>query len=115
MFLYRSLRHSALAFGLAAASAAASAAAQADDAPKEVSCEALAQSFGKTYFAFPEIKPGKVERLVSWRAACTEKPPKGDGNVYRLCQADLPEGGQVFYWLKTGVNNESSGYEICDE
>ena len=84
-------------------------------AENDLDCPALAQAYAKTYFAFPELKADTIERLVTWRASCAAKPPKGDGNVRALCQADLPEGGQVFYWIKTGVNAESGGYEICDE
>lgn len=96
--------------GLALASAAGAARAE-----NELDCPELAQAFAKTYFAFPALKTDTIERLVTWRASCSAKPPKGDGNVSALCQADLPEGGQVFYWIKTGVNAESSGYQICDE
>ena len=83
-------------------------------ADNELDCPQLAEAFKSTYFAFPEIVPGSVEQFAAWRASCVSGAPAGAGNVVSLCQADLPEGGHVFYWLKVGVDVESSGYEICE-
>ncbi|MFJ1299297.1 hypothetical protein ACILG0_04975 [Pseudomonadota bacterium AL_CKDN230030165-1A_HGKHYDSX7] len=112
MFRFPASRPGAVTALLALALATATGTVRADN---DLDCPELAQAFAKTYFAFPELKTNTIERLVTWRASCAAKAPKGDGNVRALCQADLPEGGQVFYWIKTGVNAESSGYQICDE
>lgn len=77
-------------------------------------CVEIAAGFERHFFGFPEIEQDTAERLVSWRASCAGQPPGGKGNVFALCQAQLPVGGAVFYWRKTGVNAETSGYEICD-
>lgn len=77
-------------------------------------CREMAKSFNGHFFGFPEIVSGTEEEFASWRASCATEPPGGLGNVFALCQAELPDGGHVFYWRKTAIDAETSGYEICD-
>lgn len=84
-------------------------------APEHIpDCPELAQRFSKNYIAFPDTRKAKIETLSSWKASCARAAPKGQGNVLTMCQARLPEGDYVFYWLKQSVNGESSGYELCE-
>lgn len=77
-------------------------------------CKEMAASFASHFFGFPEIDAESIERLMTWRASCATEPPGGKGNVFALCTAQLSSDGYVFYWRKTGVDAETSGYEICE-
>lgn len=100
----------------------------ADELDKEgiAKCTALASKMFSS--ALPEKgksgtlgKPRNVtniEYLVTWRAACAEKPPKGPGNVTALCQGEATtqtgQRKQVFYWEKISGTTLHTGYYWCD-
>lgn len=53
-------------------------------------CRALAKELNKSHgvgIALENISP-----LVTWRAACAEKPPTGPGHVTALCQGERING-----------------------
>ncbi|SDC06359.1 hypothetical protein SAMN05428966_10122 [Massilia sp. PDC64] len=73
-----------LACCFAAVCSAASAQAT-DDLDKRMleKCQAVAKDLNKTRRA--AISLDGLEPLVTWRAACAERPPTGPGNVTALC------------------------------
>lgn len=78
-------------------------------------CVQMAGDFADHFFGFPEVEQETIERLATWRGSCASQPPGGLGNVLALCQARSPDGSHVFYWRKTGIEAETSGYEICGQ
>ncbi|WP_444846866.1 hypothetical protein [Duganella caerulea] len=77
-------------------------------------CQVLAKDLNKSRGV--GISPEGISPLVTWRAACAERPPTGPGNVTALCQgkrvsAQGEEG--VFFWQKSQHGKLNSGYFIC--
>jgi hypothetical protein len=104
-----------LACCLAAVCSAASAEAT-DDLDKQMleKCQAVAKELNKTRRA--AISLDGLEPLVTWRAACAERPPTGPGNVTALCTgkhtAAKGERG-VFFWEKNDHGKLHRGYFTC--
>jgi hypothetical protein len=62
------------------------------------------------------ISSEAISPLVTWRAACAEKPPTGPGNVTALCQGKrIAEKGKddVFFWQKSQHGKLNNGYYVC--
>lgn len=105
-----------LAFCLAAVCGASSAQAADDGLDKQMleKCQAVAKALNTTSKA--GIRLDGLEALVTWRAACAEKPPTGPGNVTALCQGKrlTAQGEQgVFFWEKTDHGKPNRGYFTC--
>lgn len=64
-------------------------------------------------------KASNFAALVTWRASCAEKPPKGPGNVTALCEADAQtqsgEKKRVFFWEKSENGKKHTGYYWCEQ
>lgn len=78
-------------------------------------CETLARDIEKTLV--PTSKITQIEYLVTWRAACAERPPTGPGNVKALCtglilQTDGNSKG-IFYWSKIYKGKINTGHFLC--
>ena len=99
-----------------AAACGASSAQATDDLEKQMleKCQAVAKELNKTRQA--GISPDGLEPLVTWRAACAERPPAGPGNVTALCQGKrtTAKGEQgVFFWEKSHHGLPSRSYFTC--
>ena len=105
-----------LALSLAAMSACALAQDDQDIDKKMLSnCQALATELNKSKSAGISLK--EITPLVTWRAACAERPPTGPGNVTALCEGRMAaaKGGKgVFFWQKSHQGKLNSGYFVCD-
>lgn len=108
-----------LAFCVAAVCGTTSAQAAADDLDKQMleKCQAVAKALNETSKA--GIRLDGLEPLVTWHAACAEKPPTGPGNVAALCQgkrstAHGVQGVQgVFFWEKMDHGTPNRGDFTC--
>lgn len=90
----------------------------ADDADKEdvKKCQMLAADMNKSKGV--GISMEGMTRLVTWRAACAERPPVGRGNVTALCEGKRTPakgGGKVFFWQKSDHGQYNTGYFACDD
>jgi len=99
-----------------AALCGASSAQATDDLDKQMleKCQAVAKELNKTRRA--NISLDGLEPLVTWRAACAERPPTGPGNVTALCQGKrtTAQGEQgVFFWEKSSHGLRNRGYFTC--
>ena len=99
-----------------AATCSASAAQATDDLEKQMldKCQAVAKELNKSRQA--GISLDRLEPLVTWRAACAERPPTGPGNVTALCQGKrtTAKGEQgVFFWEKSNHGVPNRGYFTC--
>jgi len=77
-------------------------------------CQALANEINKSHGV--GISLDTISPLVTWRAACAEKPPTGVGNVTALCQGKrFTEKGKddVFFWQKSQHGKLNNGYYVC--
>lgn len=105
-----------LAAGFAAISTCALAQDDQDiDKKMLANCQALATQLNKSHGA--GISPKEITPLVTWRAACAERPPTGPGNVTSLCEGRLTaaKGGKgVFFWQKSHQGKLNSGYFVCE-
>lgn len=100
-----------------AATACTAVAQETDDLDKKMlaNCQALATQLNKSHGA--GISPKEITPLVTWRAACAERPPTGPGNVTSLCEGRLTaaKGGKgVFFWQKSHQGKLNSGYFVCE-
>jgi hypothetical protein len=78
------------------------------------SCKALAKDIGLINKKFPQSDIKSVTGLVTWRASLCEKPPKGNGTVIQLCEAELGSGESIFFWQKkTKKGMLKPGFFIC--
>ncbi len=71
----------------------------------------ICQEKGITYDSLKDITP-----LVTWRAACAERPPTGPGNVTALCEGKRTAakgGAGVFFWQKSHQGKLKRGYFEC--
>ena len=63
-------------------------------------CQALGDRMARRH-QLPGPVTG-VEELVTWHAACAERPPSGPGLVALLCNGAIPRRAgspsEVFYW-----------------
>ena len=105
-----------IALGLAAIACTA-VAQESDDLDKQMlaKCQAVATQLNKSKNAGISLKG--ITPLVTWRAACAERPPTGPGNVTSLCegkQAAAKGGKGVFFWQKSHQGKLDSGYFVCD-
>lgn len=104
-----------LALGLAAICCSAPAQDETDiDKEMLARCQALASQLNKSKSAGISLKD--ITPLVTWRAACAERPPSGPGNVTSLCEGRLTaeKGGKgVFFWQKSHEGKLNSGYFVC--
>ena len=87
-----------------------------DDLDKQMleKCQTVAKELNKTSQA--GISLDGLEPLVTWRAACAERPPTGPGNVTALCQGKrtTAQGEQgVFFWEKSNHGLKNRGYFTC--
>ena len=99
-----------------AATCSASAAQATDDLEKQMldKCQAVAKELNKSRQA--GISLDRLEPLVTWRAACAERPPTAPGNVTALCQGKrtTAKGEQgVFFWEKSNHGVPNRGYFTC--
>jgi len=77
-------------------------------------CQALAKAINKSHGVGISLKA--ISPLVTWRAACAEKPPTGPGNVTALCQgkrATTKGEDGVFFWQKSQQGKLNNGYFVC--
>lgn len=105
-----------IAFWLGAISCSA-VAQESDDLDKKMlsNCQAVATELNKSKSAGISLK--EIAPLVTWRAACAERPPAGPGNVTALCEGRMAaaKGGKgVFFWQKSHQGKLNSGYFVCD-
>ena len=75
-------------------------------------CQELASAISESDPTFPKLQ-GSHDELVTWRASRCGIPPKGDGNVIRLCEAYTDNGKSVFYWSKDNNGKIEAGYNEC--
>lgn len=78
-------------------------------------CVSLAKELNQTKRL--GIRLDGLERLVTWRAACAERPPTGPGNVTVLCQgkyADEKGEKAIFFWQKSKDGKLNNGYFSCN-
>lgn len=77
-------------------------------------CQVLANEINKSDGV--GISLDSISPLVTWRAACAEKPPTGPGNVTALCQGKrFTEKGNydVLFWQKSQHGKLNNGYYVC--
>ena len=109
----------ALFLTLCLAAVGSTARAQSDDDLEKKSlarCQALATEMNKTHKA--GIRLEGITPLVTWRAACADKPPTGPGNVTALCQGIrvTAKGEQgVFFWQKSNQGKLNNRYFLCTD
>ena len=99
-----------------ACSVSVSHAADSSDYEDLKKCRALATELNRTKNV--GIDPDGMTRLVTWRAACAERPPTGPGNVTALCEGkrtSVKGGGKVFFWQKADHGKPNYGYFSCDD
>lgn len=105
-----------LALSIAAMSTCALAQDDQDvDKKMLANCQALAGQLNKSHCT--GISLNDITPLVTWRAACAERPPTGPGNVTALCEGKLSpaKGGKgVFFWQKSEQGKLHSGYFVCE-
>lgn len=87
-----------------------------DDLEKKMlnDCKVLAKEINKSHGA--GISLNDISSLVTWRAACADRPPTGPGNVTALCQGKrITDKGEneVFFWQKSERGKLNSGYFVC--
>jgi hypothetical protein len=78
-------------------------------------CRAVAMEINTSHGAGISLKD--ITPLVTWRAACAERPPTGPGNVTALCEGKLTStkgGASVFFWQKARRGKLNRGYFVCD-
>jgi hypothetical protein len=79
------------------------------------SCKMLAKDLGFADKKFPLSDIKSIEGLVTWRASRCERPPRGDGIVTQLCDAELASGKGIFFWeKKMGKEKLEHGFFICN-
>ncbi|MYN16381.1 hypothetical protein GTP81_06410 [Rugamonas sp. FT107W] len=79
-------------------------------------CQVLAREINKSHGVGISLEA--ISPLVTWRAACAEKPPTGPGNVTALCQGKrvTPKGEEsVFFWQKSQHGKLNTGYFVCSD
>jgi len=77
-------------------------------------CQALAKEINKSRGVGIGLET--ISPLVTWRAACAEKPPAGPGNVTARCQGKrFTAKGEddVFFWQKSQHGKLNNGYYVC--
>jgi hypothetical protein len=77
-------------------------------------CQVLAKKLSKTKQV--SISMDGIQPLVTWRAACAERPPTGPGNVTSLCEGKLEAAKaeeRVFFWEKVKRGKFNRGFFIC--
>jgi len=77
-------------------------------------CQVLAKEINKSHGAGISLEA--ISPLVTWRAACAEKPPTGLGNVTALCQGKrVTAKGEdgIFFWQKSQHGKLNNGYFVC--
>jgi hypothetical protein len=77
-------------------------------------CQVLAKEINKSHGVGISLEA--ISPLVTWRAACAEKPPTGPGNVTALCQGKrVTAKGEddVFFWQKSQHGKLNNGYYVC--
>ena len=96
---------------------ASSSGAQHDDIEAQMlrDCESLADVLNKTKNT--NINANELRAFVTWRAACAEQPPTGEGNVMALCEGtSVNRDGTselLFFWSKTHRGKLTTGYLSC--
>ncbi|MYM39443.1 hypothetical protein [Duganella qianjiadongensis] len=77
-------------------------------------CQVLANEINQSHSVGISLEA--ISPLVTWRAACAEKPPTGLGNVTALCQGKrfTAKGkDDVFFWQKSQHGKLNNGYYVC--
>lgn len=103
---------------LALATACGAAFAQGGDPEKRMldACQALAKEINRSKKAGISLQG--LTPLVSWHAACAERPPTGPGKVTALCEGKrVTSRGEdrIFFWQKSDRGKRNDGYFICGE
>ncbi len=77
-------------------------------------CLELAKRITSVDKNFPDIAGKDIESLVTWRVSQCASPPKGDGDVVRLCEAVINSNNIVFYWQKKNRRSDLiNGFITC--
>jgi len=79
-------------------------------------CQILATKLSKSKKI--SISNDGIQPLVTWRAACAERPPTGPGNVTAHCEGkrDAAKGEErVFFWEKVKHGKFNRGFFICTD
>lgn len=89
-----------------------------DDADKKAleNCQRVARQLNQAKKV--GIQPQGMTTVVTWRAACAERPPTGPGNVTALCEGtrSTAKGEErVFFWEKSDKGKRNNGYFSCSE
>jgi hypothetical protein len=106
-------------FALLLATACGAALSQSnDDLERKMlnDCQILATKLSKSKKI--SISMDGIQPLVTWRAACAERPPTGPGNVTALCEGkrDAAKGEErVFFWEKVKHGKFNRGFFICTD
>jgi hypothetical protein len=64
------------------------------------------------------INMERATRLVTWRAACAERPQPGRGSVTARCERQPHAGERRWkgvFWQKPDHGQSNSGYFTCDD
>jgi hypothetical protein len=79
-------------------------------------CQALAKELNKSKNL--GISPEGMLPLVTWHAACAERPPTGPGDVTALCEGKrvTAKGAErIFFWQKSKRGKLNKGYFMCTD
>jgi hypothetical protein len=77
-------------------------------------CEILAKNLSQSKKV--SISIDGIQPLVTWRAACAERPSTGPGNVTALCEGKREAANgreRVFFWEKVSHGKFNRGFFIC--
>jgi len=87
-----------------------------DDLEKKMlnDCRRLAKELDESDML--RIDLNSIRALLTWHAACAERPPAGPGNVTALCEGKrVTSKGEegVFFWQKSDHGKLNRGYFPC--